>query len=175
MQKEVWLPVYGYDGFYEASNLGRVRRDIEAAARSLGVPGKEIKPSSDQAGYMRISLCKNGLVRSKPVHRIVLEAFCGPPPFEGAHAAHNDGDPSNNNLSNLRWATPAENQADIDRHNRRCKGEDVYGAVLREKEVKEIRSLISSGLRNRPISEKYGVSISTIHLIRHNKIWRHVQ
>lgn len=43
-----------------------------------------------------------------------------------------------------------------------------------ERDVVAIRELIAAGLRNRPIAERYGVSISTIHLIRHERIWRHV-
>ena len=49
---------------------------------------------------------------------LVVLAFLGPPPFPGAHAAHFDGDKLNNRLSNLRWASPAENEADKRRHGR---------------------------------------------------------
>jgi len=161
---EVWLPVPEYDGLYEVSNLGRVR-----SART----GAVLAPSAT-SGYLHVSLCRNGEVRTARVHRIVLTAFCGQEPFQGAHAAHNDGNSLNCALTNLRWATAVENQADVTRHGRRCRGEDVYGAVLTEEKVRAIRARISGGERSRPIAQDYGVSISTIHLIKHNRIWRHV-
>jgi hypothetical protein len=172
---EVWLAVPGYEGLYEASNLGRIRRDPMAPHRSLGVPGQVLSPVAGERGYLRVSLSRAGTVSNHAVHRLVLMAFCGPPPFHGAHAAHNDGHPTNCALSNLRWATPTENQADVDRHGRRCRGEAVFGSILTEDEVREIRRRCSRGEGNPPIAGDYGVSRSTIHLIRHNRIWRHVR
>jgi hypothetical protein len=163
-EHEVWLPVRGYEGYYTASNLGSIRR--------LG--GDTLMPSQSD-GYLRVSLSRQGLVRNHRVHVLVLTAFCGPPPFEGAQAAHNDGNPLNCRLTNLRWATPVENQADVERHGRRCKGVEVFGAVLDEARVRQIRERIASGERNPSIAADFGVSISTIHLIRHDRIWRHVQ
>lgn len=174
MEKEVWLPVRGYEGFYECSNLGLVRRDIAAHSTPGTFPGKLVKPSKSPKGYYNLSLSKNGIVKTGRLSRIILEAFCGPPPFENAHAAHNDGNPENNKLTNLRWATPTENQADVNRHGNRCKGEDVHNAVLKEDDVIKIRQRISNGERNKSIANDYGISISTVHLIRHNRIWRHI-
>lgn len=173
MTREVWMPAPDYEGIYEVSNLGRVRRDPTAPARPPGAPGKCLIPSYTN-GYAHVSLSKRGVITTHRVHVLVLRAFCGEPPFQGAHGAHNDGDPSNCRLDNLRWATPIENQADVDRHGRRCRGEEVYGAVLTEDQVREIRRRIEAGERNPPIANDFGVSISTIHLIRHGKIWRHV-
>lgn len=161
---EVWLPVVGYEGLYEVSNLGRVRRQGAYAC---------LRPIDGGRGYLMVSL-SNVTAKNYPVHRLVLTAFCGPEPFPGAQAAHNDGDRANARLTNLRWATPAENQADRVRHGTMCRGSDVFGAVLNEDAVAEIRRRIRSGERNLPIADHYGVSVSTIHLIRHNKTWRHV-
>jgi len=171
---EVWLPVIDYEGIYEVSNHGRIRRDFAAPARSLGVPGRILTPCSGPKGYLLVTLSKAGIVTTKRLHKIVLSAFCGDAPFSGAHAAHNDGDKQNCRLDNLRWATPAENQADRVRHKTDIRGSDVFGAVLCEAEVSEIRKRINGGERNPSIASDYGVSISTIHLIRHNRTWRHV-
>lgn len=166
-QVEVWLPVLGYHGIYDASNLGRIRRrDCD--------PMRIIKPIASTGDYHIVTLSKDGVSRNQRVSRIVLTAFCGPPPFDGAHAAHNDGIKSNNSLTNLRWATPVENQADVSRHGNRCVGERVFGAVLTADRVRQIRARCAIGERSRPIAEDFGVSSSTVHLIRHNRIWKHV-
>lgn len=171
--REVWLPVLQYEGIYEVSNLGRVRRDMGTTASRNTWPGRLLQPVQSNE-YWIVSLSKDGAVKNHALHRLVLSSFCGAEPFDGAQACHNDGDPNNNALSNLRWDSALGNQADVDRHGNRCRGEDVFGARLTERDVVAIRELIAAGLRNRPIAERYGVSISTIHLIRHERIWRHV-
>lgn len=163
--EEVWLTPEGYEGFYKVSNLGRV----------LGLKRNRcLTPTREGTGYYTVCLSAHGVATKFRLNVLVLSAFCGPAPFVGAQAAHNNGNPSDNTLRNLRWASPIENQADVDRHGRRCRGEEVFGAVLTEDDVKAIRRRVSAGERNRPIAESFGVSISTIHLIRHNRIWRHV-
>lgn len=163
--EEVWLTPYGYEGLYKVSNKGRV----------FGFKrGKFLSPTEEDTGYRTVCLSAGGIVTKFRLNVLVLSTFCGPAPFEGAHAAHNDGDRSNNALTNLRWASPAENQADVDRHGKRCRGTDVHSAVLGEDDIRSIRKLLAAGARNRPVAEQFGVSVSTIHLIRHNRIWRHV-
>jgi hypothetical protein len=163
MTKEVWLPVLGYEGTYEASNLGAIRRVGKKAL--VQVPASE-------DGYLIVSLSRLGFVRTHRVHVLVLSAFSGRPPFADAEAAHNDGDKRNCRLTNLRWSTSLENAADVARHGRRVRGSDVFGAKLTEAEVRGIR--LSLDRSNPSLAADYGVSVSTIHLIRHNRIWRHV-
>lgn len=43
------------------------------------------------------------------VHRLVCEAFHGPPPFERAVVIHLDEDATNNRADNLKWGTQKEN------------------------------------------------------------------
>ena len=163
--EEVWLTPPWYEGLYRVSNTGKV----------FGLKrGTELRPTLERTGYYTVSLSAEGIATKCRLNVLVLTTFCGPPPFEGAHAAHNNGDKSDNRLRNLRWASPTENQQDVDRHGRRCKGEDVFGAVLTEEDVLQIRRRVDRGERNRPIAEDYGVSISTVHLIRHRKTWRHI-
>lgn len=163
--EEVWLTPAGYEGLYKVSNLGRV----------FGIKrGRYLRATKEESGYHSVCLSASGETKKFRLNVLVLSTFCGPPPFDGAQAAHNNGNPSDNTLRNLRWASPVENQADVDRHGRRCRGVDVFGAVLTEADVKEIRRRVSLGERNRPLADTFGVSISTIHLIRHNRIWRHV-
>ncbi len=50
------------------------------------------------------------------VHRLVCEAWHGPPPNEESIVLHLDGDPQNNTPQNLRWGTQQENAEDRERH-----------------------------------------------------------
>jgi len=71
------------------------------------------RPGGYKKKYKRVSLStpENRKGVDRYVHRLVLEAFVGICPG-GMQCAHNDGDPSNNNLSNLRWDTPLNNSRD---------------------------------------------------------------
>ena len=115
---EAWLPVVGREGLYEVSDHGRVRsvhnREI---VRSDGMiqrrPGRLLRPAPVQTGHLMVNL---GVGHpSQRVHTLVLEAFVGLRP-DGFQACHNDGNPANNHVSNLRWDTRAENTRDMVRH-----------------------------------------------------------
>lgn len=163
--REVWLPVPEYEGLYDASNLGNIRR--------VGA-SKPLAACDGGNGYLIVSLCKDGVIKTHRVHRVILITFCGLEPFEEAIAAHNDGVRGNCRLTNLRWASPVDNQRDRVRHGTYICGADVFGAKLTDDRVREIRALIAKGYRGPQIARSFGVSVSTIHLIRKNKIWRHV-
>lgn len=95
--KEKWRPVVGYEGRYEVSNLGRIRRV------------KIITPSKKKHGYMQVSLVdESGVRKSLRLHRIVAEAFL-PNPDGKPQVNHRDENPENNRADNLEWATAEEN------------------------------------------------------------------
>lgn len=159
---ECWRPVLGASGYF-VSSWGRIK------GKRVG-----ILKENESKGYRYVSLSVDGVTTTNRVPKIVLEAFVGPRPFPEAQAAHGDGDKSNNRLSNLRWATARDNQADVDRHGNRCRGSDVCGAVLSEGDIPKIRSRIKAGHSCTEIAGDYDVSVSTISLIKRNRIWKHV-
>lgn len=103
---EIWRPIPGYDGLFEASDWGRISQGDRLLPQKL-----------DQGGYPYVSLWLPSLGRSKrlTVHRLVTLAFYGPLP-EGLVRRHLDGDRLNSRLSNLRYGTPAENNQDMVEH-----------------------------------------------------------
>lgn len=123
-------------------------------------------------GYPLVSIVSDGVTKTARVHKLVANAFLGPPPFEGAQAAHNDGDTLNCRIDNLRWTTGTDNQGDRRRHGTHICGSAVEGSKLIEADIPVIRSRIASGERYPSIARDFGVSISTISLIKRNKIWR---
>lgn len=122
----------------------------------------------------------NGKSWQPYIHRLVLEAFVGPCP-PGLEGCHNDGNPTNNCISNLRWGTPASNAADRIKHghapNHGCgpKGERNASAKLKEKDIPRIFSLWRGGCTKKNIAKMYGTSDVQICNVINRKSWSHVQ
>jgi hypothetical protein len=59
-------------------------------------------------GYIRVSICRNGVPYTKILHRLVANTFIENPENK-REVNHIDGNKSNNHVSNLEWVTHAEN------------------------------------------------------------------
>lgn len=122
---ERWLPVVGYEGLYEVSDLGRVRGlDRVMTVNRVGFSGLPVRgqvlkatPTGHRCPHLGVTLYRSGVRRHHRVHHLVLEAFIGPRP-SGLQGLHWDDVPTNNRLENLRWATAAENMRDKVRNGR---------------------------------------------------------
>lgn len=116
---ERWLPVPSYEGFYDVSDFGAVRRlDSTIRHRSGGTSflrGRVLKPAVGSHGYLEVVLCRDGVRRTYCVHVLVLRAFVGPPPL-GMECCHKNGVRSDPHLQNLRWGTRASNLGDMREH-----------------------------------------------------------
>jgi hypothetical protein len=116
---ELWLPVAGYEGYYEVSTCGRCRSLDRFVPHGRGggyrkIKGRVLSLVVDYYGYQYVNLYQNGPHHRK-VHHLVLETFVGPR-LPGAEGCHWDGNPTNNHVSNLRWGTSSENNLDKIRH-----------------------------------------------------------
>jgi hypothetical protein len=96
---EEWRDAVGYEGYYQISSHGKVR-SISS--------GNEMSIFSDNRGYQRVALRKNGFQKKIRVHRLVCISFL-PNPDNKPFVNHKDGNPSNNNIENLEWVTNSEN------------------------------------------------------------------
>lgn len=105
------------------------------------------------------------------VHRAVIVAFRGPPPFPGAQCRHLDGDPSNNRLSNLCWGSARDNAEDTIRHGRSGRGQANVNARLTEAQVHDIRARYDRGEQPAIIARYYPVDPSLLGLIGRRKSW----
>lgn len=170
---EVWRPVVGYEGFYEVSNLGRVRSLDHSDALGRFRPGRIRGTPVDVAGagYRYVSLSRHGEVAKANVHVLVMEAFIGPRPTPGHECCHGDGDRTNAALDNLRWDTAVANHADRWKHGTECAGEKSPSAILNDEVVRWIRESPQSSLKLAPV---LGVASSTIRAIRLRTNWRHI-
>ena len=177
MRKERWLPVTGFEGVYEVSNLGRVRSlDRDVVYVSGGTRpwrGQILKPSLTSNGYPAIELCRNGTGKTTSVHSIVAASFLGPRPPD-KQVAHRDGDKENPKLSNLRYATCTENQADKIPQGRTAHGERNGLAKLTSAAVITIRERLNAGETGIAVAKDFGVTPSNISCIRLRRTWPHI-
>lgn len=113
---EEWRPIPGYEGLYEASNLGRVRSAPGKVTSSSRFPHrtwavrimKPKYPRSRKRQDGRLSLWKDGRVKDHLVSRLIASAWLGPP-ADGMTVNHIDGDYTNNSPCNLEWISLSEN------------------------------------------------------------------
>ena len=113
---ERWVPLPGYVGSYEVSDMGNVRSldrsYIDTTGRHYFLKGAPLVARDEpKTGYRIVKLSKSGKQKTLRIHRLVMLAFSGQPP-EGQEVCHNDGDPTNNELTNLRYGTRSANMYD---------------------------------------------------------------
>ena len=121
--------------------------------------------------YYILHLWQNNKPKTFYLHRIVAEAFLGPPPFPGAQIRHLDGNSLNNHYSNLAWGTAQENMNDSKLQGKMPAGEHHWNCKLTSENVDEIRTTNYRSC-GRILAKKFNVSPSMISMIRHRKNWR---
>lgn len=108
-QGEEWMPIVGWEDYYEISSLGQVRRIVGGKGSRSHGRCKKITVSCD---YHVTSLNRPGEQVVIKIAREMLRAFEGEAPADMPWALHGDGNSLNDVLDNLRWGSPAENSAD---------------------------------------------------------------
>jgi hypothetical protein len=188
IQSEEWRDIPEWEGFYQASSLGRIRN-----VRT----GKILSPGRAPNGYLIAILMRGDRVRySRSVHRLVIKAFIG---LDTRQVNHIDGVKHNNRITNLEYCTPKENKAHAralgltptgqragmnthpecrmygdDNPSRRLperllRGEKHGNATLTDKDVAEIKASLASGATGASLAKRYRVGKSTISRIKHGK------
>lgn len=124
---ERWLPIPGFEGYYEVSDRGRVR----SLDRLVTGPIRQGQRRTHKGQMLRdrainqpvrrlterrvVTLCVDGLRHHMQVHALVMLAFVGPRPV-GKQICHRNGDGTDNRLSNLRYGSASDNALDMVRH-----------------------------------------------------------
>lgn len=112
---EEWRPVVGHEGFYEVSNLGRVRAVPMPGWRGCVYHNGSYRILATTLGgraknYKRVNL-RAGKRRHAYVHHLVAEAFLGPRP-DGMIVLHRNDETLNNRADRLRYGDREENETD---------------------------------------------------------------
>lgn len=150
---EEWKDIEGFfKGYYQVSNMGRVRSlDREVISNKHGgtrvLKGKIMKLSEakgrevDGSKYLLVNLRREGKNKVYQVHRLVAEAF-----LENKDdlpiVNHKDGNKSNNNVNNLEWCTYSHNNKHALENNlRKPRGRNIIQLTLDNKIINEFISV----------------------------------
>ena len=134
---------------------------------------KRLKDRLTNTGRMQAVLYKKGMRNGfrMQLHRLVLSVFIGEPPNSMVEGCHNDGNPTNNHVRNLRWDTKIGNLADRVKHGTLCRGAKNPNVRLTEDDVIEITARLRDGDTMADIAKSFGVNSRTIFNINHGITW----
>ena len=113
-QKEIWKDVPNYEGYYQVSNLGRVKnlkRFVKAKSKATRLIKERIlKANIDSTTYLAVMLSKDGKKKTFKVHQLVAMAFLNHTPCGHKIVVnHINFNKQDNSLSNLELVTNREN------------------------------------------------------------------
>lgn len=161
-------PLPRSDGRYLIGDDGSVWRSLSNGDT------RQLRGSFDKDGYVIVNIRLGKAPKRKlKIHRLVLEAFVGPP-ADGQQACHHNGIKHDNRASNLRWGSALDNTADKIRHGTVPRGENTALAKLKIKDVIAIRARLSAGESGSSLAREFGVLKTTISNIRLGLSWAHV-
>ena len=187
---EIWKNIEGFD-YYQVSNHGRVKsltrthqrqnpkhkqfKQTITVGKEKIINGWDRKGKNGKLVKVCVALRKDGKTYVHAVHTLVLSAFVGSRP-DGMECCHNDGNPKNNNLENLRWDTHKENMADCMQHGRKTNPPLHYGdahpnSKLNDKMVSDIRLIPYYHGLFANISREYGISSAHASRIWNGEGW----
>ena len=152
---------------HEISSEGRIRKAVDTWRSPAGTV-----LSVHVARYRSAHIWADGRLHTRMISRLMLEAFVGPPPSPIHQAAHNDGNPHNDVLGNLRWATPKENCADRVVHGTLRYGSRHARTKTSVETVRRARELVKSGLTYTQTARALGLTAGHVQLIATNQVWK---
>lgn len=145
MQNEIWKDISEFAGYYQISNMGRVKRIADYSNQNKSWKLKEpkiLKPRLHNNGYLRVMLSVNGKHYDRYIHRLEAIEFLDNPNNYG-EINHIDGDKTNNNLGNIEWCNRSYNNKHAYQNGLRV----VKGCYGNKKKVAQV-SLVENSIIN---------------------------
>jgi len=177
---EQWKIISGYDGTYEVSDQGHVKRVKPSRDRGYSPVGYILQSNKpNNRGYISLSLRRadNSGHDTRSIHHLVLEAFVGPRP-KGYVTNHKNSNKADNRVENLEWVSQAYNVEHAIKNGHFAfipMGERNPAAKLTADQVREIRQTHSEiHCPYRVLSEQFGVTRAMIGRIVRRVAWRHI-
>ena len=166
MNLDEFKDIHEWEGKYKINENGDVYsvKCEKIRARRIGT-----------TGYNEIILTKNYKQKSYKLHRLLMITFCPVENMENLVVNHIDGNPLNNDLTNLEWCTISENTQHAIRTGLiNSDPEQCNLSKLNWKTVNEIRKKYGHDRQKTltEIGEEYGVGRQTISNILNNVSWK---
>jgi hypothetical protein len=177
LPNEEFRDVPKYKGFIAASNMGRIYSYPRLVLKHSEFAGKVVTQKyegrllsqNDRGGYLAVRFGIEKKKFTELVSRLVLMAF-DREPEKHEFACHNDSNPTNNCIENLRWDTQTGNMKDrIDRGFYK-RGEDHHAAII---PVELVDQLQSGAISPSKAAKEYGYRYSHMWRIAQGKCWAH--
>lgn len=160
----MWKPVREYEGFYEISNTGKIKR--VSTNRKYKFKERILKKRLNRDGYVITALTKNRKTEYFRVHRLVYETFVGKIE-DGKEINHIDGNRENNNIKNLEVVSHKDNvRYSISVLNHKIGGHNVHKQKVKCVETGVVYESVRSA--SKCVKGASAVTISNII----NKRWR---
>jgi len=157
--EEIWKECF--NGYYEVSNFGRVRRSSSK---------RILKPREFGRGYYSVKLYGCNIVEEPYIHTLVAEAFLGSRP-DGTEINHKDLNRFNNKADNLEYITHSENIKHAAKHYMKTSKWGPAKLTLSQKE--EVKFLYSQSKKKfadrETLAKKFNVSEYVIQNVVYSK------
>ena len=181
---EIWRAIYGYEDYYEVSNLGRVRskdRVVRQRCRGGGIAvhqykGKILTPSTN-GNYLIVKLHGTSGYKTCVIHKLVARTFI-PNPDSLPQVNHKDENKFNNCVDNLEWCTAQYNNTYgtlPEKRRVRLRGEGNPRCKLSESDIRDMRKLRNEGKTCRELSELYDITPDSVYQIVTKRRWKHIE
>lgn len=187
MIKEYWKPIPEFEGLYEISTFGNIKRIQRYVKNRNGyrlLNEKIISTKLDKDGYNLVTLYKDKEQYTFRVHRLVAKTFLLNTNLNKIQVNHKNGIKSDNRVENLEWVTPKENiihsiktglkkNFKTSNHN----GENNPNSKLTKNEVIEIIRCKLNGLPIKYVYEQFKnkISFSGLEQIWYGYKWKNIE
>lgn len=174
---EIWKDIPGFEGLYQASNLGRIK-SLERwyqSANLLKMPENIKTQRINHKGYLYLHLCKNGKKWATTVHKLIALTFIGEKPYPKVTINHIDANKLNNKVENLEYCSVKENIQHYRREVNDFVGINHPMARLTETDVLNIRKEYTElKTKQKDIAAKYNITQVMVSRIIRRIAWTHI-
>jgi hypothetical protein len=177
LPNEEFRDVPKFEGIIAASNFGRIYSQPRSVTKYSVLVGRVVTQNYkgrllsqyDRRGYMTVRFAFNKNNFTQLVSRLVLTTF-DRESKPGELACHNDSNPTNNCLENLRWDTPTGNMRDRTARGLYKRGEDHHAAIIPIELVDRLQAGLISPSQ---AAKETGYRYAHLWRIAKGKVWKH--